>query len=91
MLVGECPKPLCSAFFNAGCASLRDTFEDVNRHILRKIWFLFGVRVNRRIWWFMVQWQTLRVVRFAHEHSEKELLNVDTIYLLPGEDRCYIN
>lgn len=36
----------------------------------------------------MVQWQTLRVVRFAHEHSEKELLNVDTIYLLPGEKRC---
>ena len=36
----------------------------------------------------MVQWQTLRVVRFAHEHSEKELLNVDTIYLLPGEERC---
>jgi len=30
-------------------------------------------------------------VRFAHEQSEKELLNVDTIYLLPGEERCYIN
>lgn len=26
MLVGECPKPLCSAFFNASCASLRDAF-----------------------------------------------------------------
>ena len=39
----------------------------------------------------MVQQQTLRVVRFAHEHSEKKLLNLDTIYLLPGEDRCYIN
>lgn len=36
----------------------------------------------------MVQQQTLRVVRFVHEHSEKELLNVDTIYLLPGEERC---
>ena len=27
-------------------------------------------------------------MRFAHEQSEKELLNVDTIYLLPGEERC---
>lgn len=26
-------------------------------------------------------------MRFAHEQSEKELLNVDTIYLLPGEER----
>ena len=24
----------------------------------------------------------------AHERREKELLNVDTIYLLPGEERC---
>ena len=29
MLVGECPKPLCSAFSNAGCASLRDAFYPV--------------------------------------------------------------
>ncbi|EDP22358.1 hypothetical protein FAEPRAM212_00815 [Faecalibacterium prausnitzii M21/2] len=35
--------------FNAGCASLRDAFEDVNRHILRKSLYLFGARVNRRI------------------------------------------
>ncbi|EFQ07881.1 hypothetical protein HMPREF9436_00589 [Faecalibacterium cf. prausnitzii KLE1255] len=49
MLVGEYPKPLCSAFFNAGYASLRDAFEDVNRHILRKSLYLFGARVNRRI------------------------------------------
>ena len=53
-LVGECPKPLWSAFFNAGYASLRDAFEDVNRHILRKSLYLFGARVNRRIWWFML-------------------------------------
>lgn len=29
MLVGECPKPLCSAFSNAGYASLRDAFYPV--------------------------------------------------------------
>ena len=54
-LLEECPNPLWSAFSNAGCASRWDAFEDVNRHIPRKIRFLFGVRVNRRIWWFMVQ------------------------------------
>ena len=31
MLVGECPKPLWSAFFNAGCASRRDTFYPMIR------------------------------------------------------------
>ena len=55
MLVGEVPQTPLICIFNAGCASLQDAFEDVNRHILRKIRFLFGVRVNRRIWWFMVQ------------------------------------
>ena len=28
-LLGKCPKPLCSAFFNAGCASRRDAFHPV--------------------------------------------------------------
>ena len=30
-LLGKCPKPLCSAFFNAGCASRRDTFYPMIR------------------------------------------------------------
>ena len=49
MLVGGVPQTPLICIFNAGCASLRDAFEDVNRHILRKNRFLFGVRVNGRI------------------------------------------
>ena len=30
-LLGKCPKPLCSAFFNAGCAARRDTFYPMIR------------------------------------------------------------
>lgn len=53
-LLGSAPNPFDLHFFNAGYASLRDAFEDVNRHILRKSLYLFGARVNRRIWWFML-------------------------------------
>ena len=87
MLVGEVPQPplLCIVSMQAAppCGMLLRM--SIGTSYEKSDSFLAQGSIEE----FDGSWYNSRcVVRFAHEQSVKELLNVDTIYLLPGEERC---